>query len=138
MLPPKQWLRHVQGVSPPCLGRQPPMLYPRAKARLSIGLVGVHLKLIAMLSRDLISDNNRQACLPTSSLSYVFKIKWFKVRAPNHIFPSVILQYRGKRTEFRLTFQNVFMFLRNGARKVFPSIRRCFQQNNMLEAHSAP
>ena len=42
---------------------------PWAKARLPIGLTGVHLNLIAMLSRNSISDNNQQACLFTSSLS---------------------------------------------------------------------
>jgi len=33
------------------------------------------------------------------------------MRAPNQTFSNVILQYRGKRAKFRLTLQNIFVFL---------------------------
>ena len=73
---------HVQGFNPPCYT-------PRAKARLPIGLTGVHPKLIAMLSRGSLSDNIRQACLFIYSLSSVLKKKWFEMRLPNQIFSNV-------------------------------------------------
>ena len=40
--------------------------------------------------------------------------------APNQIFSKVILQYKGKRAELRLTLQNVFLFcfLGNEVREV--------------------
>jgi len=57
---------------------------------------------------------------------------------PNEIISSIILQYKGKRTGFRLTLQNIFMFLflGNGAREVLVNWR-CFQLET-IDAHSVP
>ena len=64
---------------------------------------------------------------PLSLLCFQDKIIWNA--GPTNYFSSFILQYKGKRTEFRLTLQNVFifLFLGNGAQKSFPWIRRYFQ-----------
>ena len=83
-------------------------------------------KLIVMLSRGSLSDNNLQAYLFTFSLSYVFKIKWFEMRPSNQVL-QVLFYCTGVNV---LGFDSLFKYfyvLGNGAWKVSPSIQRCFQ-----------
>jgi len=68
-----------------------------------------------------------------------FKIKWFEMRAPNQIFSRVIFLYRGKHTGLRHFLKCfMFLFLGNGARKVFPSTQRSFFRWKPVDAHNVP
>jgi len=101
-------------VTPPCLGHQPTMLYLAGHGQTLdqsgrctpeswwLCYQGVHYQIIT----------SKHVYLHILSLSYVFKIKWFEMRAPNRSAMNLLFyQYGGLCTGLRLILQNILVFL---------------------------
>ena len=112
-----------QGVSPPLL-----LLGPRLG--FSIGLAGLHLSMIIPVIWWQVGFHF-QIITGKHCFNYIISLCFIEMRAQPSV-SSIILLYRDESTGFRLTFQNIFVFLGNGVRRIFPSFRRYLQPKTTI------